>query len=473
MFACLYVPPAPLTAVYHESLGDTRPAEAKRLVDVARACSPRVCQRREHIVTMDVSGMARLCGTHRAIAERVLRAAMDGGYRQAHVAVAATETTAMVLAAMRPGITVVEAGKEVGALALLPSRALAVLLDEDALVPAMTVLGRWGIRTLGQLAALPPVEVSERLGQDGVLWQRWARGEDLTPLTPAPEDEVFEAIFEPEWPIDDTATLSVVLAQLLVPLCQQLDRRDRSAAVVHIRLRLVTRETHARRLQLPVPLRDPEVLRTLMLLALEATPAPAGIDAVLVRVDPTPARVVQESLLTRAVPPPEHVATLMARLSALMGDQRCGSPVLVDSHRPGVFGVAPFRMEAGRVARQAADMKENGAGSSRSVASPRASLRRFRLPISARVLVDHERPIHVRTDRQNLQGGQVRACAGPWRTSGEWWKAAGPPPSELEKLRGQAGWNRDEWDVALSDGGIYRIFEDRDSGRWFMDGIVD
>jgi hypothetical protein len=34
-------------------------------------------------------------------------------------------------------------------------------------------------------------------------------------------------------------------------------------------------------------------------------------------------------------------------------------------------------------------------------------------------------------------------------------------------------WDRDEWDVALSDGAVYRIFQDRDSEGWFIDAIVD
>jgi hypothetical protein len=37
----------------------------------------------------------------------------------------------------------------------------------------------------------------------------------------------------------------------------------------------------------------------------------------------------------------------------------------------------------------------------------------------------------------------------------------------------QAGWDRDEWDVALSDGAVYRVFRDRDRDRWFIDAIVD
>jgi hypothetical protein len=34
-------------------------------------------------------------------------------------------------------------------------------------------------------------------------------------------------------------------------------------------------------------------------------------------------------------------------------------------------------------------------------------------------------------------------------------------------------WNRDEWDVSLSDGAVYRIFQDRERDGWFIDAIVD
>ncbi|MGE3191186.1 MAG: hypothetical protein AB7N90_16005, partial [Vicinamibacterales bacterium] len=46
------------------------------------------------------------------------------------------------------------------------------------------VLRRWGIRTLEALAGLPPAELSARLGQAGVYWQRLARGGDDRPLVP-------------------------------------------------------------------------------------------------------------------------------------------------------------------------------------------------------------------------------------------------------------------------------------------------
>ena len=90
------------------------------------------------------------------------------------------------------------------------------------------------------------------------------------------------------------------------------------------------------------------------------------------------------------------------------------------------------------------------------------------------MLIDGSRPISVRTDRPALAGGRVHVAAGPWRTSGEWWKTAVVGArAQPGASPGRAGWNRDEWDVALSDGGLYRIFEDRDTGRWFVGAVVD
>jgi protein ImuB len=255
-------------------------------------------------------------------------------------------------------------------------------------------------------------------------------------------------------------------------------------------------------------MRDPKVLRTLLLLDLESHPAPAGIDAVTLSIDPTTGRIVQESLLTRALPAPELVSTLVARLQALMGEGKCGSPVTVDSYRPGAFAMAPFVVEQGQKQEARSKKPEGVASSQYSVASrpnpesriptpgfrvpspesrvPNACLRRFRLPIPARVLMDGSRPVSVRTDRPALAGGRVQAAAGPWRTSGEWWKTVATAGTATGVATGaatgaaapsaqprRAGWNRDEWDVALADGGLYRIFEDRETGRWFVGAVVD
>jgi len=147
--------------------------------------------------------------------------------------------------------------------------------------------------------------------------------------------------------IDDLQPLSFVLARLLEPLSSALERADRGAAAILTELTLVrspadTPRAHVRRLELPAPIRDARVLRTLILLDLESHPPPAGIDRVAVRIEPTPGRIVQFSLLERAGPQPETIATLIARLSALMGEGRVGSPVLLDSHAPDACALEPF-----------------------------------------------------------------------------------------------------------------------------------
>src|SRR5262249_20762786 len=122
----------------------------------------------------------------------------------------------------------------------------------------------------------------------------------------------------------------------------RLERRDRGVAVLHVLLDLVTRERFARRLELPSPLRDVRTLRTLALLDLEAHPLPGAIDRVTIVIDPPPARVLPHMVFARADPTPEQLATGVARLGALMGQDRFGAPAPVDSYRPGAFAMAPF-----------------------------------------------------------------------------------------------------------------------------------
>src|SRR5262245_1041641 len=301
------------------------------LAEVAREFSPRIEIGGPLEILLDLSGLARLFGDARTIAEELRRTAADRGIR-VRVAIAGTRTAARLLVRHRAGLTIVEPGAETGALATLPLALLTAIVPADAsadITPddLLATFRRWGLRTLGDLAVLPADEVASRLGDHGSAWHRLARGEDPRPLVPSLPEERFEQTLDLEWPIEGLEPLSFVLGRLLEPLSAQLARRDRGAAVLHVRLHLVTRAVHERSLQLPVPMREPRALRTLLLLDLESHPPEAAIDRVTVAVDPTPGRVVQFSLLARPQPSAEQVSTLMARLGALMGEGRCGSPV--------------------------------------------------------------------------------------------------------------------------------------------------
>jgi protein ImuB len=452
-------------------------AAASALLAVAQEFSPRYESRGE-LVVIDVRGLDRLFGSSRTIGDELRREAADRRLH-VHVAIASTQIAATLLALARPGVVVITAGAESAALASLPLDILrrAALLgprhDDDDRDPervALQMFKHWGLKTLGELAALPAGELSARLGQDGVQWQAIARGVDTRPLVPDVEDERFESALDLEWPIEGLEPLSFVLTRLLEPLSLRLEQRDRGVAALHVALRLVTKATHVRRLELPAPMRDVKTLRTLALLDLEAHPPDAAIDRVALVVDPTPGRVWQHTLFARPHPTPEQLSTLVARLGAAVGQDRIGAPVTVDSHRPGAFAMKPFATEhddkrGARKARRENNVVQNSACSALNVVTP--VLRRCRQPVPARVPVgDGGRPISITTDRRGFAGGLVVRAAGPWKTSGEWWlgEAGGA---------GQAGWDRDEWDVALSDGGAYRVFLDRATGRWFIDAILD
>ena len=293
---------------------------------------------------------------HRRLAKNCCRAAAARQLRL-RIGIAGTCTAARLLARAesREDLVVVEPGTEAIALAPLCAYDLLDRIENAEPAPShdfarferpshlvVSTFRRWGIRTLGELAALPVDGVAARLGVHGTRWQRLARGEDLRPLRPEVPKERFEQALDLEWPIDGLEPLSFVLGRLLEPLTAHLERRGRGAAVLHVRLHLVTRTVHERSLQLPAPMRDARTFRTLLLLDLESHPPSAAIDRVVVAVDPTPARIVQFSLLTRPIPSPEQLSTLTARLAALMGEDRCGSPVVVDSWQPGAFAMKPF-----------------------------------------------------------------------------------------------------------------------------------
>jgi nucleotidyltransferase/DNA polymerase involved in DNA repair len=527
------------------------PADPARLLDLARECSPRVEVVRETAVVVDASGMTKLFGGPRGFGEHVLNAAATRGLTVS-VALAGTRTAALLMAGARPEVIVVPHGHEAESLAGLPIGGLAAFdrtgpvesaaaarrrpvtspgrnyrmaprpgadpafvkdpatsrrpasgaRDEAEMLPT---LERWGLHTLGDLAALPAADLYARLGEAGVRWRRLARGEEDHPLVPEMEEERFEASLDLEWPVEGLEPLSFVLARLLEPLCARLERCDRGAVALRLWLKLVSRAVHHRCLQLPAPMRDPKVLRTLLLLDLESHAPGAGVDRVTIAADPAPGRIVQFSLLTRPLPSPDRISTLMARLCALMGEERCGMPALVDSHRPGAFSMAPFAPAGTEVLRPSSPGPLPAPDVQRAMTSgPASALRRFRRPVPARVVVEHDRPVRVATSHAGLAGGAVTGAAGPWRTSGEWWQAqsgrstssggdrkaaTGDPEGRLVQVADgrtapgagaaagrratRGSWDRDEWDVALSDRAVYRLERDRTTNRWFVEGIWD
>jgi protein ImuB len=445
--------PRALYAALHEATGTGTPS-SDRLVAIARDFSPRIERHPGGTVVLDVSGLERLFGNAASIGGHLAHAGA------ARVGIATSQTAALLLARAFEGVRVAP-GDPAVSLREIPLLVLEQLIAERAAaavrprpVRGFDVLRRWGLTTVGELAALPAGALSARLGAEGIAVQRLARGVDLRPLVPDPGVRRFIETCELEWPIDTLEPLSFVFARLLDPLAAALEQADRGAIALRLQLRLTDRTVCSRTLALPVAMRDPRVLRTLLLLDLESHPPGAAVDVVTLEADPAPGRVVQYSLLERPVPSPETLATLMARLGALAGETRCGSPQILDTHGPDGWTLVPVAFDDRR-------RPTDGTVAARPVpmAAPPLVLRRFRPPIAIRVTVERGRPARVAIDRRGMPGGVVQEAAGPWRASGGWW--------QLQR------WNRDEWDVALDGGAVCRLFQDRETGQWFADGVYD
>jgi len=214
-----------------------------------------------------------------------------------------------------------------------------------------------------------------------------------------------------------------LIARFLHDLTARLKSQSLAASSLHLTLNV-----NQRRLSLPFPTRDVKLLLKLVEHSLERQPPEEPVSKVHLELVPTEPRRVPHGLFTPAAPEPEKLELTLGKIRGLVGEKNVGYPELFDTHRPGFArptGVLlPFRY--------------------------------FRPPLEARVTAE-------RLWTRMFQG-KILQIAGPWRLSGDWWSGS---------FGENASWNRDEYDLALSDGALYRIYLDRAPKKWFVEGVYD
>jgi protein ImuB len=393
--------------------------EQATLLALASSFSPLVEDTAPGMVIFSIVGLGRLIGTPQEIAAAVARRGAEAGIR-ANLAISADPDTAMLAARHLRGISLIPPDREADRLGALPVH---VLPAEPELIET---LDRWGIRTLAELAALPELGFIARFGDSGERILRLARGETHRSLRVMTAPESYQRRIELEHPQRLLEPLLFVISSLLNELMQGL-----SFNRVTLKLNDVPRT-----LEFPVPVRDSKVILKQLQFDLEAHPPQSAIVSVEVQLNPTEARVLQHGLFIPQAPAPEKLQLTLARLTALLGEDNVGSPELLDTHRPDAFVMRAFSAEAPPITTQPTTI--------------RFAFRYYRPPVAAQVRVKAERPVSV-----NAQ--PILTAAGPWRASGDWWTTA--------------PWDREEWDIELSNGGLYRVYQA--SQRWFLEGMYD
>lgn len=486
--------------IRRRSLGLEKAAHAA-LLDVGWCVSPRVEDSAPDTIVLDIAGLTSLFEFVKnlavVLAERVASVGLCP-----QIAVASNVEAAILAARGFPGITLIPPKEEKERLSSLP---VEVLFPS---VETLETLYRWGIRTCGELAALPVLPLSERLGQEGVRLCKRARGADCRSLVLAQPDTSFEEELGLDYAVTELEPLSFLLGRLLDQLCARLDARSLAAIAFRLRFDLqdceeeetfeIRRKTSALQrdpktfqkiLRLPVPMRDSKTLLKLLRLQLQSDPPPGSIVKIYMAAEPARPRAGQRGLFIPDSPDPEKLEVTIAHLAGLVGDSNVGSPQLVNTHRPGEFRMMPFSTSN----ESSADdlrcppysskpstwrLKKRSTESIEKTRSGRAAIafRMFRPELPANVESEEGCPARI-----SFRGarGKVAAASGPWRTSGDWWE--------------EHGWRQDEWDMEIlfdsrpekSDGnhaprshtgpqnGIYRIYFDWRRHGWFVRGRYD
>ena len=288
------------------------------------------------------------------------------------------------------------------------------------------ILHKWGVHTLGDLAALPPDPLGGRLGPTAVrLWEQ-ATGRATRLLRLVRPAKIFREEIEFDYEIETAEPLLFVLRRFLEQLTLRLGALYLVAQELTFRLRFANKSHYEHRFHIPDPTNSVEILFRLLQAHLETFRTEHPIVAVSLEAAVAQPSRQQFHLFETPLRDPGRLHETLTRLTGLLGKERVGRPVLEDSHRPDAFHLEAFSWELPAAPDQPAEM-----------IGP--ALRRLRAG-PARAL-----------------SAAVVGRQGPYRTSGDWW--------DTKK------WDRTEWDAELRDGAVCRCREEREG--WVVEGIYD
>jgi protein ImuB len=495
----------PELAVINASTAAER-AAADALIDVAESISPVVEEAAPGCVWVDLTGSERFyrhardagktarsarnpddigdgdeaCNTvEEEIAAELARRARRVGL-DAAVGIAADKEIAR-LAARCGGARVIGAGREREFLDWMPLDLLDLGVNARG-DDLELVLKRLGIRRLGELARLEARAVGSRLGSRGTELMRLARGEGSARVATRQRAEVFAEALELEYGIETIEPLAFVMRAVIARITERLQMRGLVAGDITLSLGLADRRRDERRVAVAAPTIEVRALLTLVTLNLEAAQPPAAVETIRLTIAPRAARPAQSDMFLPPAPAPDRLGAAIARLAALCGPERVGRIAAAESYRPEAVRLGRFEPPPA-APEQSAARPPRTAPAVNGIA--RMVMRTMRPAEEIEVMCMRETPEFVRGARVCAR---VVSAAGPWRRQGEWWAevangdasgVAGRADDRatvaptLANASAPAAYARDYYDLALADGGVYRVYCDLKSAKWFVDGIYD
>jgi protein ImuB len=399
---------------------------------------------------LDIAGTERLFGPPETLARNLRAALATAGFR-ASVAVGSNFHAARLKAAAARGVTLIPPGYEADALAPLPISLLnpdrSGYLDEDS----AEIFADWGIRTLGELAALPESDLVVRLGDRARLWRNLALGTQPHTFQPVKSAFALEELCDLDAPVDRADSLLFLGARIIDCLSARAVAHALALASLTVQMVLEGGGIYRRVIRPAVPTIDRKFLLKLLQLEIAAHPPQAAVMQIAISAEAGQTSKVQLGLFTPQTPEPSRLDVTIARLKAIAGEDRVGSPVLENTNRPDNFHLEIFAPV------------DSPAAATQGGTQPRAALRRMRPPLPVRVSVRAAKPVSFRAGRCDYA---VSTAYGPWRTSGCWWTTD--------------PWDAEEWDVLADrhDGSgsapvACLLVHDRVHNQWRLEAFYD
>ena len=321
----------------------------------------------------------------------------------------------------------------------------------------LAILHKWGIHTIGQLAALDNQQLGARLGPEAIrMWER-ANGQSSRVIKLIRPPESFEESFEFENEIETAEPLLFMLRRFLEQLAIRLSGIYLVAKELTLRITFTDKQIYERIFKIPQPTNNVDLLFRMLHTHLENFKSEYPIVAVALSAQPIKPAREQFGLFETILRNPHQLSETLARLTALLRADRVGTPVLEETHRPDAFRIEPFAwqltsaVDNGGRSSATPGLHPEARRSSHLPMSPSA-LRRFRPAISGSVFTSEK--WHLQSEKIR---GKIVDQRGPYLFSGNWWD--------------EKSWVRAEWDLQLETGELVLAHESQ--GTWKLDGVYD
>ena len=413
--------------------GEAPAAVWEELLDALDAVSPLVDDVRAGLAFLDMRGIA---GTPAQWMAQTRALAAPLGLRL-HLGAGSNKIVARA-AALREDGSACALGEE---RVLLAPFTLALLEIDPKVAERLRLLG---IERLGDLAELPHGPFVRRFGPAAARWHELANGIDRTPFVPRAHTVAIEASIYGEGRADEESQVIFALRLLLTRIAADLERCGKRAGALTLDVELEDAQTQ----RIGVPLASSTAQERAMLdvvrAKLEGVTFPAAIVGLRLRAGELEEGGEALGLLAGDDFDPQIVAVTIARIEAVLGEAVRRAHV-----RPAHVLEERFAYERFETPKRTlvADADEQPNESD--------------VVLQLRLLAVTEVSVQVRGGEPAFVGNPplaVRACAGPWRVEmGDW---PGAPAVA-----------RDEYDVQLEDGLLYRIY--RQGVHWYVRGTYD